>query len=311
MVKKARNNVRLSGLLYDAKLEKKVTGPNSKSPGTEYITGKISIAVDDALTNIVDVRYPYVVPTTVKDGVSNPNPVYGILDKIMEGVLKSVMSDGIEEAAKLRADTSLALNEFYSDRSGQKQLVSTMLNEGGYLRLVNNLSDELDDRNLIDVDMAITSVRTVEKDDNEKIILGGYIFNFRNAALPVEFSVTNERAKDYFSTIDASKNNPMYINLRGRVVNETITKVITEEGAFEDCVKEVKSHVRDYRIHWASKNSYYLGDEEFFTKSEFKDVKANREIYLKDLETRFDNSKKVVATPKTVVSKPSDDEYDF
>ena len=83
MVKKARNNVRLSGLLYDAKLEKKVTGPNSKSPGTEYITGKISIAVDDALTNIVDVRYPYVVPTTVKDGVSNPNPIYGILDKIM------------------------------------------------------------------------------------------------------------------------------------------------------------------------------------------------------------------------------------
>ena len=106
MVKKARNNVRLSGLLYDAKLEKKVTGPNSKSPGTEYITGKISIAVDDALTNIVDVRYPYVVPTTVKDGVSNPNPIYGILDKIMEGVLKSVMSDGIEEAAKLRAESS-------------------------------------------------------------------------------------------------------------------------------------------------------------------------------------------------------------
>ena len=82
MVKKARNNVRLSGLLYDAKLEKKVTGPNSKSPGTEYITGKISIAVDDALTNIVDIRYPYVVPTTVKDGVSNPNPIYGILDTV-------------------------------------------------------------------------------------------------------------------------------------------------------------------------------------------------------------------------------------
>lgn len=311
MVKKAKNNVRLSGLLYDAKLEKKVTGPNSKSPGTEYITGKISIAVDDALTNVVEVRYPYVVSTTVKDGVSNPNPIYSILDKIMEGTIKTVMSDGVEEAAKVRADTSLALNEFYSDKSGEKKLVSTMLNEGGYLRLVNNLSDELDDRNLIDVDMAITSVRTVEKDDDEKIILGGYIFNFRNAALPVEFSVTNERAKDYFSTIDASKNNPMYINLRGRVVNETITRVITEEGAFEDCVKEVKSHVRDYRIHWASKFSYYLGDEEFFTKSEFKDVIANREIYLKELETRFDNSKKVTAVKATATKVASDDDFDF
>ena len=105
MVKKARNNVRLSGLLYDAKLEKKVTGPNSKSPGTEYITGKISIAVDDALTNIVDVRYPYVVPTTVKDGVSNPNPVYGILDKIMEGDLEDLINALIAEDERMRLES--------------------------------------------------------------------------------------------------------------------------------------------------------------------------------------------------------------
>jgi hypothetical protein len=41
------NEVTIEGILYEHSLEKKVTGPNSKNPGTEYITGTISVATDD------------------------------------------------------------------------------------------------------------------------------------------------------------------------------------------------------------------------------------------------------------------------
>ena len=53
MAKKLANSTHIEGYLYEHKLEKRVTGPNSKNPGTEYISGTISIATDDDMLNIV------------------------------------------------------------------------------------------------------------------------------------------------------------------------------------------------------------------------------------------------------------------
>ena len=74
--KKLVNMVSLEGLLYEHKLEKKVSGDNSKNPGTEYITGTISIATDGMeCLNIVPVHFSYVTATT---STGKPNRNYGL-----------------------------------------------------------------------------------------------------------------------------------------------------------------------------------------------------------------------------------------
>ena len=50
------NKTHIEGYLYEHALEKKVSGPNSKNPGTEFISGTISIATasPNLWVNIVD-----------------------------------------------------------------------------------------------------------------------------------------------------------------------------------------------------------------------------------------------------------------
>lgn len=52
-MKKMLNKVEISGKLYEHALEKKVSGSTSKNPGTEYITGTVSVATDEKALNIV------------------------------------------------------------------------------------------------------------------------------------------------------------------------------------------------------------------------------------------------------------------
>lgn len=53
MKKVMTNNAHIEGYLYEHSLEKKVSGAQSKNPGTEFINGTISIATDDEMLNIV------------------------------------------------------------------------------------------------------------------------------------------------------------------------------------------------------------------------------------------------------------------
>ena len=46
------NKSHIEGVLYEHALELRVSGPTSKNPGTEFIMGTVSIATDDACTNI-------------------------------------------------------------------------------------------------------------------------------------------------------------------------------------------------------------------------------------------------------------------
>ena len=52
-MKKMYNGTTIEGLVYQHDLELKVSGPNSANPGTEFISGNIEIATDNAMVNIV------------------------------------------------------------------------------------------------------------------------------------------------------------------------------------------------------------------------------------------------------------------
>ena len=290
---KVKNETHIEGILYEHALEAKVTGPNSKDPGTNFISGTISIATDDAMTNIVPVHFTYVTEKTSKGGV---NATYSLLQNIIDGVVGTYMQDGADKAAKLRVDSAIGLNEFYTDRNGKEELVSVKTNEGGFVHTTNVLAEKETDRNTFKCDMVITQVTHIDADDErktpEKAIIKGVVFNFRNEILPVEFTATNAGAMAYFEDLGATASNPVFTKVWGRQVSEVIKREIREESAFgEDSVREVQSTRKDFVITGAAKEPYEWDSEDTILASELTTAIANRETYLATMKQRRDEYK--------------------
>lgn len=310
-MKKIMENVtHIEGILYEHNLESKVSGPNSKTPGTSFISGTISIATDDALTNIVQVHFTYVTPTTAK---GSANATYILLQNIIDGLVGTYMKDGADKAAKLRVDSAIGLNEFYSDRNGKSELVSTKRNEGGFVHLTNTLAEDEKVRNTFKCDMVITGVTHIDGDEEkklpEKVIVKGAIFDFRKALLPVEFSATNPGAMAYYEGLGASNSEPVFTKVWGRQVSETIVREIREESAFgEDNVREVQTTRKDFVITGGAKDPYPWDEEEFLTAKELTDAMTQRQTYLATIKQRQDEYK---AAKNASIAAPAPGGFNF
>ena len=229
------NKSHVEGYIYEHDLELKVSGPNSKNPGTQFITGTVSLATDDLGVNVVPVHFTYVTATTAKGGA---NATFTTLKNIIDGVIGTVMKDGKDKAGKLRIDSALGLNEFYTDRNGKEELVSAKRNEGGFVHTCDVLNEDEKTRNTFECDMLITNCHRIEADADknipEKVIVKGAIFDFRKSLLPVEFTALNPNAMNYFEDLGATQSNPVLTKVWGRQVSETIVKKTVEESAFGD-----------------------------------------------------------------------------
>ena len=293
MKKTMINNTHIEGVLYEHDLQAKESGENSKNPGTPFISGTISIATDDAMTNIVPVHFTYVTATF---GSGKPNDTYTTLNNIINGTFGSYMKDGAEKAVKLRVDSALGLNEFYTERNGKEELVSAKRNEGGFVHKVDTLDEDEKVRNTFKVDMLINNVTRTEADDEknipEKVIVKGAIFDFRKNLLPIEFSATNPNAMNYFEGLGATQKEPVFTCVWGRQVSETIVRQIVTESAFgEDEVREVKNSRRDFVITGAAKEPYVWDDESSITAAELNEAIQKREVDLAAMKKRQDEYK--------------------
>lgn len=300
MKKTMINQTHIEGVLYEHNLEAKVSGETSKNPGTPFIAGTISIATDDAMTNIVPIHFSYVTATF---GSGKPNDTYTTLSNIVNGTFGTYMKDGADKAVKLRVDSALGLNEFYTERNGKEELVSAKRNEGGFVHKVDALDEDEKVRNTFKTDMVITCVTHVDGDDEkglpEKCVVKGAIFDFRKSLMPVEFSATNPNAMRYFEGLEASQKNPVFTCVWGRQVSETIVKQIRTESAFgEDEVREVKNTRRDFVITGASKEPYLWDDESSITAAELNEAIQKREVDLAAMKKRQDEYRASKSAPK-------------
>ena len=292
-MKKMVNNTHIEGALYHRDLTLKVTGENSKNPGTEFISGNIEIATDDAGINIVPVHFTYVTATTAK---GSANATFNVLKNIIDGVYKTVMTDGADKATMLRVDSAIGLNEFYTDRSGKEELVSAKRNEGGFVHVAPTIAEDEKTRNTFECDIIINNVIHVEGDEEkgttDKATVKGVIFNFRNDLMPVEFSVTNPKAMAYFEDLGASNSNPIFTKIKGRQISESIVRRVEEESAFgEPSIKEYKSTRKDFVITWAQAEPYVWDDDSTITARELTEALAAREIALAEMKRRSDEYK--------------------
>lgn len=298
------NKGHVSGLLYSHNLEMKVTGPNSKAPGTEYITGSISIATDDAITNIVPVYFQYVTATT---STGKPNDTFGLLKQIVDGVIKTHMDGG---AVNLRIDGELGLNEFYTKRDGQETFVSAKRFVGRFVHLATVTEPE-DQRNVFEVDMLITGLRTVEATETkpEKNILKGCIFNYAKKLLPVEFTIDSSKsgAVSYFENLEPSSSKPVFTKIRVKLVSETIVQERVEESAFGDSyVTETTSSRKDWVCYWSALDTYDWDSEETITAKEVTDAMAVRETELAAMKQAY-----IDRTSAAPAAKPQASNFNF
>lgn len=289
-MKKMNNKAHVEGWLYQHSLEMKESGPNSKNPGTVFISGNVEIATDNSMTNVITVHYTYVTATT---STGKTNATFNVLKDIVDKKLYTVMEHGAEKASLIAIDTAINLNEFYSSRNGQEELVSAKRLEGGFAVVKSNLNENENLRNTFDVDMIITSTNLKEADEEknlpEKLILRGAIFDFRNALLPIDLSVLNTNGISYFEGAGISQSEPLFTRLQGRLVSEVITRTVTEENAFgAPSVKTYSSTRKDYVVDWAASEPYAWDDESSITTAELSKAMSDRETYLATIKQRQD-----------------------
>ena len=279
------NKERIEGRIYQHDLViKQVQNQNSDNYGKDFIAGNIEIAVDDAGLNVIPVHFTYVTEITSS---GKKNATFTALKKIIdEG--KTIVSNGIDEAIKVRVDTALALNDFYTQ---DDTLVSVKVNEGGFVSIVNELGVE-NERNTFSADMVITGVSRTEADEEKNIkepflTVRGAIFNFRGALLPLDFVVKNPQGMKYFEDLGVSNAEPIYTKVWGRINCETKTTVVQEESAFgEAAVKTYERKTKEWVITGTAKVPYEFGDEEVLTADELTKAMQDREVMLAETKKR-------------------------
>ena len=297
-MKYKQNSERIEGRIYQHDLAiKTVQNQSSQNFGKEFIAGTLEVAVDDAGLNVIPVHFTYVTEVTSK---GQTNRTFTVLKKIIdEG--KTIITDGMDEATKVRIDTALALNDFYTN---DDSLVSIKTNEGGFVTIINELSGE-NERNTFSADMVITGVTRIEADEEKNIkedyvTVKGAIFNFRGDLLPLEFIVKNAGGMKYFEDLGASNSEPVYTKVWGRINCETKTTIVEEESAFgEAAVKKYERKTKEWVITGTAKVPYEFGDEEILTGEELTKAMQAREVMLADIKKRSEEYKAQKAAGNT------------
>ena len=297
-MKYKQNSERIEGRIYQHDLAiKTVQNQSSQNFRKEFIAGTLEVAVDDAGLNVIPVHFTYVTEVTSK---GQTNRTFTVLKKIIdEG--KTIVTDGMDEATKVRIDTALALNDFYTN---DDSLVSIKTNEGGFVTIINELSGE-NERNTFSADMVITGVTRVEADEEKNIkedyvTVKGAIFNFRGDLLPLEFIVKNAGGMKYFEDLGASNSEPVYTKVWGRINCETKTTIVEEESAFgEAAVKKYERKTKEWVITGTAKVPYEFGDEEILTGEELTKAMQAREVMLADIKKRSEEYKAQKAAGNT------------
>lgn len=295
------NTEKIEGYVYSTgsnfnQLSERVTGENSKNPGTKYIAGDLDVAVDDTGLNVITIHYTYVTET-YKSGQTNNT--YTALKRIIDNPDKTWVNGGKDNAFKVQCTgTSIALNDFIA---GDGSKVAAIRNENGFCSIVNELGSEAE-RNTFTADMLITKVTHIDADPEKNIAedfttVSGAIFGYGPVLLPVSFVVRNEMGMNYFENLDTTPSKPVFTKVWGRINCMTIKTERTEESAFgEAAVQTYERKSREYVITGTAKVPYDFGDEEVLTAADVNKMTQDRQVMLAEVEKRYNERQANKAT---------------
>ena len=275
-MKQFENKVHLEGRIFSHTLQKRVTGEQSKNPGTEYIGGTLNIATDEAGINVVPVRFTYVTAVYSKSG--KPNDTYNVLSQIIENDV-TWEKNGKEAAPQVRIDGDIEVNDFLG-RNGE--MVEAKGVRGSFVHFANGsfgLNSDENKRNTFEADMLITATIPQEPEGGENYLnLRGYVFAYRNALVPVTFSIHIPAGITYFEKCDISNNNPLLTKVWGNIVSTTQEIKTEVESAFGGSQVNVTTRtLRAWDVIGCAVEPYEWNDEATITAAEFQNLLADRE----------------------------------
>ena len=282
MKNKMINELKIQGRVQQHKLEKKVS-----AKGANYIRGTITIATDDNMVNLIPYKVIYAGEKTAKGETS---PTYRVLSDLIEKD-NTILKVGKDQAAMIKVDTSVALNDWYSkdQQTGEYKLISTQEASGGFVNSIAKLDADEGARCKFMCDIVINNIVHIEEDEDagvaEKVTVNGVIFNYKKEAKPVNFIVTNPMGIKYFSNLDdVTPNTPMFTKVWGKFDNVvTVTKTTEESGFGEPVVTERRSEKKEWVITGIIKEALEFDAEETILASEYKKCAADRNIFLSEL----------------------------
>lgn len=285
------NSENIEGYVYEHELViKKVQNKESTNFGKNFISGKLKVATDEAGLNVIETHYTYI-PETTKNG--NKNGTYTTLEKIVNEN-PTWSAKGKENALKVRLTPSLDVYDFVSPRD--ESLVTAKRNEGGFASVISTLNEEEKKRNTFKVDMIITSATRVpadeEKNIEEKLVLRGAVFNFRKALLPVDLVVKNPEGMDYFESLGATANTPVFTCVWGRIMNSIVKTVTKTESAFgEAAVDEKEKETKEWVVTGANTVPYDFDEDSTttLTPEELKKAMQDREVHLAEVRKNHED----------------------
>lgn len=270
------NRTHIEGRVFNHSLQKRVTGEQSKNPGTEYIGGTLTIATDEEGINLVPVRFTYVTAVYSKSG--KPNETFSVLDQIINDGI-TMEKNGKDAAPVVRIDGDIEVNDFMG-RNGE--MVEAKGVRGSFAHFANGqyrLNDDENKRNTFRADMLIAATIDQEPENADPYLqIRGYVFNFRNDLIPVTFSVHNKSGIEYFTKCDISNENPLFTKVWGNIISTT-QKIETEvESAFGAPQVDVTTRtLRAWEIEGCAVEPYEWDDDSTMTIAEFKELLDRRE----------------------------------
>lgn len=278
------NKANVDGYVFSHSLKEKVSGPDSKNPGTKFISGRINVAVDEELISVVPVNFVYVTET-YKNG--NANDTYKLLKEIID-TNRTVNVVGKDNAIKISVQGRVECNDFIGR---DENLVTTKQISGAF---AHYLPANRPYRATFETDMLITNYQEKEVEDGEDYgVINGYVFNFRNDFMPVSYNVRPScGGMQYFDDMDISNENLLLTRVWGDVNTMTIERKTESETAFGTAVVvTTPSTLHSWDIAGASVEPYDFGSEETMTMNDIKLGMANREVALAAIRSRYEERK--------------------
>lgn len=312
MKSKMKNTTFTNGYIFSHTLKKRTS-----KKGVDFVNGEINVATDEAGTNVIPVHFSYV--TQYFGKTDKINQTYNVLLDIIEN--GKTFENYKTDADKVRITGNVSVNDFYT-KDGE--LASPMRIEGSFVHMANETPIS-EAPSTFAADMLIVSATEHEREDVGSFVnLRGYVFNYRNDILPVNFTIRTEAGMNYFLGQEISKTNPMFTEVRGEYISTTINTEIEIEGAFgEPIVQTTSRSFRAWDVVWASLEPGEFDDESTITKKELKQCLADREVALAAIKERQEayqaqknggQSFKEVSDPAPATTAPvvnEDDDEDF
>ena len=309
MSKKFVNNVNVAGYVFSMTIQERVS-----RKGVPFISGEIRVATDEDAMNVVPVNLRYV-GEYWDAAKTKPNQNYTVLKNLITTV-KTYEEVG-NAATRIRISGSAGVNDFVTKEG---EVASPKRVEGSFV----HLGDVRNFGATFDIDTLITKCVEQEFEDQDPIDrLSAYMWNYRKAIMPIDFTVRIPGGKSYFLGEDISSKNPLLTELKGDIVSTIIENTTYVEGAFGDPVaKTTTKSVRGWDVNFASKEPMPFDDESTLTKKELKamleereeriaEVKKNREEYLAQKNGNGFDAAPKVATKVAVKVSEDDDDFEF